>query len=103
VTVQTLRVLGLSIASYLDALRHTVGGVMAMAVAVIALRHLIPGGDASHLGLLFTSVGGAASYLAYHLVFDRVMLRNVMGTLKFGGRASSAPPANVDTPVTTTV
>ena len=100
VTLQTLRVLDLPIAVYLDSLRHPTGGVIAMAGTVSVVRLLIPGGDSSHLGLMLTSVSGAVSYGAYHAAFNRVMLRDVMGTLKIGRRFEKRAPAKVDAAIT---
>ena len=103
VTMQTLRLLGIPLASYLDALRHPAAGVVAMSIAVVVVRQLIPGGDSSIPGLILTIVSGAAGYVGYHAAFNRAMLREVSGVLKIGRSAGAIPPANVDVPLRTSV
>lgn len=103
VTVQTLRVLGLTIASYLNSLRHPMGGVIAMGVTMIAVRRMIPGGDSSLGGLVLTSLSGAVSYVGYHFVFDRGTLRDILTTLKIGRISRATTPATADAVVTTNI
>ena len=103
VTVQTLRVLGLPIASYLGALRNPTGGVIAMTAAVLAVGQVIPAGGSPLVRLMLAIVSGAAAYFGYYAVFDRQMLRDVMGTLRIGRVSGATPPADVDAAVTTNV
>jgi hypothetical protein len=99
VTGQTLRVLGLPVGSYLDALRHPAAGVVTMAAVVIGVRYAIPGGDSSLAGLTLVSAAGAAGYVTYHVAFDRGTLRDVVGTVKIG-RARQAAAAAATASVT---
>jgi O-antigen/teichoic acid export membrane protein len=97
VTAQTLRVLGLPVATYLHALRHAIGASIMMALAVVAVRQLTPGGI-SLPALILECLVGALSYVAYHAAFNRTTLRDVLETLKLRKAATTRARAPETTP-----
>jgi len=89
VTLQTLRALRLSLLSYVAQLRHPLIGSAAMSAVVVVAGRIAPSGELSLLGLVLVIAAGALAYFAYHALFNRQMMEEVLEAIRVG-RSGSA-------------
>ncbi len=92
VTVQTLHLVGLSVARYAAALKHAVAGSAAMVVFTMAVQRFLLAGRSPAQELVATVALGAAVYLGYMVTFNAEMLRAARAMLQ---RRSGPLPAIV--------
>ena len=84
---QTLRTVEMSLKEYVLALRPPIEGSIAMTVAVLLLRHLLPANAALAVRLVAEIAGGAVAYLGTLLLLHRERMSTFMrlaGSLRRG-------------------
>jgi O-antigen/teichoic acid export membrane protein len=100
VTILSVRTIGLPFATYLGALRHPVGGCVAMALAVMPTRALLSGSPLT-IQLTVSCAVGALAYAGYQLLCNRPALREALDVVRTRGavgrlraeKVSEATPA----------
>jgi len=81
VTIQTVRVVGLTFTRYLSGLWHPVMASVVM-VVIVALAQMYLGAVSPLISLAVSSLVGGLVYCAYHVLFNAAALQEVMGTFQ---------------------
>jgi O-antigen/teichoic acid export membrane protein len=95
VTGQTLRVIDLRVSTYLAAIRHPLAATGIMAFVVLMVRRIVEANGVSLMDLGSLAAAGAATYVAYHAMFNRAAMLDVVTGLRFRGvlQRSQSDPA----------
>jgi O-antigen/teichoic acid export membrane protein len=97
VTIQTVRVVGMTFARYLSGLWHPLAGSLTM-VAAVSVAQAYLGAQAPVTLLIVSALVGGAVYIGYQLAFNAAAVREVMDMVQwrqltlFRGRVRASSP-----------
>jgi O-antigen/teichoic acid export membrane protein len=77
VTIQTVRVVGVSFTRYMNSLLHPTAGSLAMVALVLVVQSLLVT-EGPVTRLVASSLAGALAYVAYQVAFNAVALRELL-------------------------
>jgi O-antigen/teichoic acid export membrane protein len=82
ITIQTVRVVGISLPRYMSGLLHPAAGSLAMVGVVFVVQSLLAARGPMTL-LVVSVLVGALSYIAYQMAFNPLALRELFGTIEW--------------------
>src|SRR5205823_13802730 len=96
VTLQTVRLVGLKVSTYLGGIKHPVFGSLLMVVVVLlAQKFLMRGASALQTSLATVMLGGAV-YVGYHLAVNRSAIQELTALMKRPRAPAPIPSSQLD-------